>query len=82
MTFLKTQLTNPAISDRERELLIKAFELVIQQKGEEVIQKLYQGLLLINLYNASTSISNARSVTSSYRMTSKPCLVLITLLIV
>lgn len=65
------------MSDRERDLLIKAFGIVIQQKGEEVIQKLYQSLLLINLLNASTSISNARSVTSSYRMTSKPCLILI-----
>ena len=32
-----------------------------------------QALLLLNLAAASVSIASARSVTSSYRMTNKPC---------
>ena len=44
----------------------------MRSDGESVVSQLYESLLVINLYNASSSISNARSVTSSYRMTNKP----------
>lgn len=58
---------------KQVELVKRAIECLLEKEGSELIGALYQGLLVINLYNASSSISNARSVTSSYRMTNKPC---------
>ena len=58
---------------REYACICKAVELVWSQEGEKVIDDLYEAVLAINLINAASSISNARSVTSSYRMTNKPC---------
>ncbi|OAO11794.1 oligomeric Golgi complex subunit 2 [Blastocystis sp. ATCC 50177/Nand II] len=57
---------------KQVELVKRAIECLLEKEGSELIGALYQGLLVINLYNASSSISNARSVTSSYRMTNKP----------
>ena len=57
---------------KQVELIKKALACLLEKEGSELIGQLYQGLLVINLYNASSSISNARSVTSSYRMTNKP----------
>ena len=59
-------------NDRQVSLIQKAVECVMKSDGESVVSQLYDSLLVINLYNASSSISNARSVTSSYRMTNKP----------
>lgn len=59
-------------NDRQVSLIQKAVECVMTSDGESVVSQLYESLLVINLYNASSSISNARSVTSSYRMTNKP----------
>lgn len=59
-------------NDRQVSLIQKAVECVMRSDGESVVSQLYESLLVINLYNASSSISNARSVTSSYRMTNKP----------
>ena len=60
------------ITEKERTLIHKAFELVIQGEGETTLQTVYSNLLNIHLYTASLSISNSRSITSSYRMTNKP----------
>lgn len=57
----------------ELRILRRALECVLRDKAEPEVASLMQTLLLINLANASTSIANARSVTSSYRMTNKPC---------
>ena len=56
----------------ELTVILKAFSYVLENEGNKVVNTLMDTLLTINLYNASTSISNARSVTSSYRMTNKP----------
>ena len=59
-------------NDPKVTLIQKAVECVMKSDGESVVSQLYESLLVINLYNASSSLSNARSVTSSYRMTNKP----------
>lgn len=56
----------------ELKVILKAFSCVLENEGRKTTEALMEALLAINLYNASTSISNARSVTSSYRMTNKP----------
>ena len=56
----------------ELKVILKAFSCVLESEGKNVVNTLMESLLTIHLYNASTSISNARSVTSSYRMTNKP----------
>ena len=66
------QITALLNNDRQVSLSQKAVECVMKSDGESVVSQLYDSLLVINLYNASSSISNARSVTSSYRMTNKP----------
>ena len=57
----------------EQRILRRAMECVLRDKAEPEVAALLQALLLLNLSNASSSIANARSVTSSYRMTNKPC---------
>lgn len=66
------QITEVVGSEKQVKLVSRAMECVLEKEGNDLIASLYQGLLVINLYNASSSISNARSVTSSYRMTNKP----------
>ena len=72
-SFVQTSLEQ-SISSKEKELILKAVQMVINQDGGNLINVLYNNILLINLLNASTSLSNVRSITSSYRMTNKPCI--------
>lgn len=68
-----TQAQNVLKEDStELKVILKAFSCVLENEGRKATEALMEALLAINLYNASTSISNARSVTSSYRMTNKP----------
>ena len=60
------------MNEKEKNLIQKAFETVMKGEGETILQLLYSNLLNIHLYTASLSISNSRSITSSYRMTNKP----------
>ena len=72
LSFFQTQLQLSSISSHEKELIISAFQYCINHEGIQQVNQLYNTLLLINLYHVSPSLSNARSVTSSYRMTNKP----------
>ena len=72
-SFLTHAATVLGEDSAELRLLSRAVECVLREKAEPALAALLQALLLLNLAAASVSIASARSVTSSYRMTNKPC---------
>ena len=67
-SFLTHAATVLGEDSAELRILSRAVECVLR-----ALAALLQALLLLNLAAASVSIASARSVTSSYRMTNKPC---------
>ena len=72
-SFLTHAATVLGEDSAEQRILSRALECVLREKAEPALAALLQALLLLNLAAASVSIASARSVTSSYRMTNKPC---------